>query len=72
MVHLIGGEISLVSGGFNTRECESEGKEEQMIEILLVKKELNVFAKAVIEEWSGRCILGQWCTILLNAFHNDL
>ena len=28
----------LVSGGFNTRECESEGKEERMTEILLMKK----------------------------------
>ena len=27
----------LVSGGFNTRECESEGSEEQMTEILLMK-----------------------------------
>ena len=40
----------LVSGGFNTRECESEGKEEQMTEILLMKNELNVFAKATTEK----------------------
>ena len=61
----------LVSGGFNTRECESKGKKEWMTEILLMKNKLNVFAKAAIEEWSGRCILGQRCKILLNAFHND-
>ena len=40
----------LVSGGFNTRECESEGKEERMTEILLMKNELNVFAKVEIEK----------------------
>ena len=40
----------LVSGGCNTRECESEGKEERMKEILLLKNELNVFAKVAIEE----------------------
>ena len=40
----------LVLGGFNTQECESEGKEERMREILLMKNELNVFAKATIEE----------------------
>ena len=40
----------LVSGGFNTGECESEGKEEQMTAILLMKKGLNVFAKVAIEE----------------------
>ena len=40
----------LVSGGFNTRECESEGKKERMTEILLMKKELKVFAKVAIEE----------------------
>ena len=40
----------LVSGGFNTRECESEGKEERMRGILLVKNELNVFARATIED----------------------
>ena len=40
----------LVSGGFNTRECESEGKEERMTEILLMKNELKVFAKVAIEE----------------------
>ena len=40
----------LVSGGFNTREYESEVKEEGMTEILLMKNELNVFAKATMEE----------------------
>ena len=40
----------LVSGRFNTRECESEGKEERMTEILLMKHELKVFAKEAIEE----------------------
>ena len=40
----------VVSGGFNTRECESEGKEERMTEILLMKNELKVFAKVAIEE----------------------
>ena len=40
----------LVSGGFNTRECESEGKEVRMTEILLMKNELKVFAKMAIEE----------------------
>ena len=40
----------LVSGGFNTRECESDGKEERMTEILLMKNELNVFANMAIEE----------------------
>ena len=40
----------LVSGGFNTRECDSEGKEERMTDILLIKNELNVFAEATIEE----------------------
>ena len=62
----------LVSGGFNTRECESEGREERMTEILLMTNELKVFAKVAIEERSGRCILGQQCKILLNVFHNDL
>ena len=40
----------LVSGGLNTRECESEGKEERMTEILLMKNDLKVFAKVAIEE----------------------
>ena len=40
----------LVSGGFSTHECEPEGKKEGMIEILLVKNVLNVFARATIEE----------------------
>ena len=39
----------LVSGGFNTHECESERKEERMTEILLMKNDLNVFAKVSIE-----------------------
>ena len=60
----------LVSGGFNTRECESEGKKERMTDILLIKNELKVFAEVPIEEWPGRCILGQRCKILLNAFDN--
>ena len=61
----------LVSAGFNTRDCESERKEERMTEILIMKNELNAFPKAAIEERSGRCILGQQCYIWLNAFHND-
>ena len=40
----------LVSGGLNTRECESERKEERMKEIVLMKNELKVFAKGAIEE----------------------
>ena len=40
----------LISGGFNTRECESEGKEERMTDILLMKNELKVFAKVAIEK----------------------
>ena len=40
----------LVSVGFNTHECESEGKEERMTEILIMKNKLNGFAKATIEE----------------------
>ena len=40
----------LISGGFNTRECESEGKEERMTEILLMKNELKMLAKVAIEE----------------------
>ena len=39
----------LVSGRFNTHECDSEGKEERMTEILLMKNELNVFAKVTIQ-----------------------
>ena len=42
--------IFLVSGSFNTHECESEGKEERMTEILLMQNELKVFAKVAIEE----------------------
>ena len=61
----------LVSGIFNPRGCEWEGKEEQMTKILLIKNKFNVFAKATIEEWSGRCILGQRCKILLNTFRSD-
>ena len=40
----------LISGGFNTRECESEGKQERTTEILLLKNELKVFAEVAIEE----------------------
>ena len=39
----------LLSGGCNTCECESEGKEERMTEILLMKTELNVLARATKE-----------------------
>ena len=31
----------LVSGGFSTHECESEGKKERMTEILFMKNELK-------------------------------
>ena len=41
---------SLVFGGVNTFEHEPEGKEDRMMEILFMKKELKVFANAVIEE----------------------
>ena len=51
--------ISLVLGGVNTFEHEPEGKEDRMMEILFMKKELKVFANAAKEEWSGRYILGQ-------------
>ena len=61
----------LVSGGFSTRRCESEAKEEWMAEILFMRSELKEFAKAMIEEWSGRCILGQRSNILLYVFHCD-
>ena len=37
-------------GGVNTFEHEPEGKEDQMMEILFMKKELKIFANAVIEE----------------------
>ena len=40
----------LVSEGFNKRECESGEKEERMTEILFMKNELNVFARATMEE----------------------
>ena len=40
----------LVSRGLKTRECKSEGKEERMTKILLMKNELNVLARAAIEE----------------------
>ena len=39
----------LVSGGLNTRECESEGKKERMTENVLMKNELKVFAKVAID-----------------------
>ena len=37
-------------GGVNTFEHEPEGKEDGMMEILFMKKEMKVFANAVIEE----------------------
>ena len=37
-------------GGVNTFEHGPEGKEDRMMEILFMKKELKVFAKAAIEE----------------------
>ena len=37
-------------GGVNTFEHEPEGKENRMMEIFFLKKELKVFANAVIEE----------------------
>ena len=40
----------LASGGFNTRECESEGKEERMTETLLMKNEPKVFVKVIVED----------------------
>ena len=40
----------LVLGMFNKGECELEGKEERMAEILLMKNELKVLAKVAIEE----------------------
>ena len=45
----------LVLGGFNTYEHESEEKEEWTMEILFMKKEMNAFARASAEEWSGIC-----------------
>ena len=42
----------LVSGGFNTRECESEGKEERMTGILLMKKR----AESVCQSGNRRMI----------------
>ena len=56
--------------GFSTCECESEGKEAWMTEILFMENEPKVFARATVEEWSGRGSLGQRCKILLNAFYN--
>ena len=43
-------KIFLVSRGFNTRDCESEENEERVTEILLKKRELNVFTRETIEE----------------------
>ena len=63
---------SLVLGGVNTFEHEPEGKEDRMMEILFMKKELKIFANAAIQEWSGRYILGQRCKILLNAYHKKM
>ena len=37
-------------GGVNTFEHEPEGKEDRMMKILFMKKELKVFANAAIEE----------------------
>ena len=37
-------------GGVNAFEHEPEGKEDRIVEILFMKKELKVFANAVIEE----------------------
>ena len=37
-------------GGVNTFEKEPERKEDRMMEILFMKKELKVFANAAIEE----------------------
>ena len=37
-------------GGVNTFEHEPEGKEDRMMEILFVKKELKVFANAATED----------------------
>ena len=41
---------SLVFGGVNTFEHEPEEKEDRMMEILFMKKNLKVFANAVIEQ----------------------
>ena len=41
---------SLVLGGVTTSEREPVGKEDGMMEIFLMKKELKVFANAAIEE----------------------
>ena len=40
--------------GVNTFEHEPEGKEDRMMEILFMKKELKVFANAVIQEDNTR------------------
>ena len=37
-------------GGVRTFEHEADGKEDRMMEILRIKKELKVFANAAIEE----------------------
>ena len=37
-------------GGVNTFEHGPEGKEDRMMEIVFMKKELKVFANTVIEE----------------------
>ena len=42
--------------------------EEGMIDILFMKKDINVFARASIEKWSRRWMLGQLCKILLMPF----
>ena len=55
----------LVSRRFNTRE--SVWKEERMTDILMKKR--TEYVVAIRREI--RCILGQRCQIVLNAFHND-
>ena len=40
----------LVSAGFNTLEHKAEDKEERMMEIFFMKKDLNLLASASIEE----------------------
>ena len=55
-----------VHASVNQRGSKSEWQE-----ILLLENELKLFTRATIEQWLGRCSLGQWCTILLKSFHND-
>ena len=58
-------------GGVHRFVHEPEGKDDRMMEILFMKREVKVFVNAVIEELSERYILGQWCKILLNACHKN-